>query len=63
MALIYLKHDTHGEKIATLELEAEHDEKHGWVRYDPNEVETPSTNELAAPVRRRRKDPAHAELL
>jgi hypothetical protein len=46
-----------------MELEAEQDEKNGWVRYDPDEAEAPSTNELAAPARRRRKDTAHAELL
>lgn len=62
MPLIHLKHDTHGEKIATLELEAEHDEKHGWVRYTPGEsssVEQP-VNELRPRRRREQKD---AELL
>ena len=63
MGIIYLRHPTHGEKIATMEMEAEQDEKNGWVRYDPDEAEAPSTNELAAPARRRRKDTAHAELL
>lgn len=36
---IYLKHPTHGTKIATLEMEAEFDEQHGWVRYNPEEPE------------------------
>lgn len=55
MALIHLKHDVHGEKIATMELEAEQDEKNGWVRYTPGEgapVQL-SVNELRP---RRRKE-------
>jgi hypothetical protein len=53
--VIYLKHPTHGAKVATMELEAEADEKNGWVRYT---LDTP--NQLAAPVnvlevKRRRK--------
>jgi hypothetical protein len=53
--VIYLKHPIHGAKVATMELEAEADEKNGWVRYT---LDTP--NELAAPVnvlevKRRRK--------
>ena len=54
---IYLKHPVHGRKIASIEAEAEHDEKHGWLRYNPD---TPSEPEEAAPVnvlevKRRRK--------
>ena len=30
---IYLSHPVHGRKVATMELEAEYDEKNGWVRY------------------------------
>ena len=30
---IYLRHPEHGTKVATMELEAEYDEKNGWVRY------------------------------
>ena len=53
---IYLEHPIHGRKIASIEAEAEHDEKHGWLRYNPD---TPSELE-AAPVnvlevKRRRK--------
>jgi len=33
MPLIYLKHPDHGNKVATMDLEAEFDEQHGWVRY------------------------------
>jgi hypothetical protein len=39
---IYLEHPIHGRKIASIEAEAEHDEKHGWLRYNPN---TPSEPE------------------
>lgn len=47
MAVIYLTHPQHGCKVATLDLEAESDEKNGWTRYNP---ETPSDPEEAAPV-------------
>lgn len=36
---IYLKHERHGTKIATLEMEAEFDEAHGWVRYNPDDTD------------------------
>jgi hypothetical protein len=54
MAVIYLKHDTHGAKM---EAEAVADEANGWVRYNP---ETPTEEVEAAPVnalevKRRRK--------
>ena len=57
MPLIYLKHPTHGTKIANMELEAEFDEKNGWVRYTDD---TPSEEVIADPVntldiKRRRK--------
>jgi len=32
MSQIYLEHLVHGRKIAYMELEAEFDEKHGWIR-------------------------------
>ena len=59
---IYLKHPVHGRKVATMELEAEHDEQHGWTRYT---LDTPKVFE-AAPVnalevkRRRRTEPEGA---
>jgi hypothetical protein len=51
---IYLEHPLHGQKVATLELEAEEDEKNGWVRYtlDTQEVEIA---EPANALKRRRK--------
>ena len=49
MATIYLKHFIHGIKIATLEAEAEYDEQHGWIRYNPDEpVQEPEQD--AAPT-------------
>jgi len=39
MPLIYLQHPLHGEKIATMELEAENDEQNGWARYT---IDTPT---------------------
>lgn len=44
---IYLSHPDHGCKVATMELEAEYDEKNGWTRYNPD---TPSEAEAAAPA-------------
>jgi hypothetical protein len=43
--MIYLSHPLHGSKVTTLEMEAQHDEKHGWVRYNPD---TPSDSEEVA---------------
>jgi len=59
--IIYLQHPIHGQKIASIELEAELDEQNGWERYNPD---TPSAPEAAAPVnglepkRRRSRPPA-----
>jgi hypothetical protein len=58
--IIYLEHPEHGAKVATMDLEAEMDEKNGWTRYNPD---TPSEAEEAAPVnvlevKRRRKTTA-----
>jgi len=57
---ITLTHPVHGAKIATMDLEAEMDERNGWTRYNPD---TPSEPEEAAPVnvlevKRRRKTTA-----
>jgi hypothetical protein len=45
MAVIYLAHPVHGRKVATMDLEAQFDEKNGWLRYNPD---TPSEPEEAA---------------
>ena len=60
MAVIYMSHEVHGAKVATMELEAVEDEKNGWVRYTldtPDEV-APVVNELE--VKRRRSRPVEA---
>jgi len=54
--IIYLSHPVHGTKVATMDLEAEMDEKNGWTRYNPDTLSEPE----AAPVnvlevKRRRK--------
>jgi hypothetical protein len=36
---IYLRHPTHGTKVAFMEEEAIFDEEHGWTRYTPGEPE------------------------
>ena len=56
---ITLTHPVHGAKIATMDLEAEMDEKNGWTRYNPDTSSEPE----AAPVnvlevKRRRKTTA-----
>jgi hypothetical protein len=57
--IIYLKHPTHGTKVATMEAEADADKENGWVEFDPtNRVEEKTEapdNELR---RRRRQDAA-----
>ena len=61
MAVIYMVHPVHGAKVAISEHEADYDEMHGWMRYDPttpdeaddDEDETP-VNEMAVPKRRGR---------
>ena len=61
MSVIYMVHPVHGAKVAISEHEAEYDEMHGWMRYDPttpdeaddDEDEAP-VNEMAVPKRRGR---------
>lgn len=58
MPIIYMSHPVHGAKVATMELEAEEDEKNGWVRYtlDTPVSVVPPANELE--VKRRRSRPS-----
>ena len=57
MATIYLSHPKHGVKIATMEMEAQYDEMHGWSRFDPD-AQLPDApveaNVMAEPRRRGR---------
>jgi len=53
MPIIYLKHSVHGSKVATMEAEAEHDEAHGWTRYELDTQPEPVAEVekvIAAPV-------------
>jgi hypothetical protein len=56
MPIIYMSHPVHGAKIASMELEAENDERNGWTRYT---LDTPDVVKEAAPqeVKRRRGRP------
>ena len=62
MPVIYLRHPTHGVKIATMEMEAQYDEQNGWDRFDLEDdvAELPliappeEANVLAEPRRRGR---------
>ena len=56
MPIIYMSHPVHGAKIASMELEAENDERNAWTRYT---LDTPIAVEEAAPqeVKRRRGRP------
>ena len=51
--VIYLRHPVHGVKVATMEAEAQADEKRGWVR---DTADTPDVNQLAKPRGRPRKE-------
>jgi hypothetical protein len=48
MPIIYLKHPIHGSKVATMEAEAEHDEAHGWKRYELDTQTAPVVEEIKA---------------
>ena len=53
--MIYLRHPKHGVKIATMEMEAQYDESHGWMRFDPDEQlnGTPEPSNVMLEPRRR----------
>lgn len=50
MAVIYLRHDIHGTKVAFSEQEAHYDEGNGWRRFDINKPEQNETEQKAEPV-------------
>lgn len=39
MTTIYLMHPKHGVKVATMEAEAQHDEMHGWRRFELEDLQ------------------------
>ena len=53
--VIYLKHPIHGAKVATMHLEAEADDKNGWVRYTLDTPIEPAAPVNVLEVKRRRK--------
>ena len=61
MAVIYMIHPVHGAKVAISDHEADYDEMHGWMRYNPETPEAAAdeddaevVNEMAEPKRRGR---------
>ena len=60
MAVIYLEHPVHGQKVATSDAEARYDRANGWYEFDPNApvVDEPPLVDLVnemAPKRRSRR--------
>lgn len=51
MAVIYLRHEKHGAKVACSDLEAAYDISNGWERFDPT---APAFPVNAMPKRRGR---------
>lgn len=55
MTIIYLSHPKHGVKIASMEMEAQHDEMNGWSRFDPDaQLNEEPENVMLEPRRRGR---------
>ena len=61
MAVIYMTHPHHGAKVATLEAEAEMDEKNGWLRYNPDTHSTPEEAANTLVVKRKYTRKAESE--
>ena len=61
MAVIYLKHDQHGAKVAISDSEAVFDETHGWTRYNPDMPSEPEEAVNALEVKRKYTRKAVAE--
>lgn len=61
MAVIYLKHRQHGAKVAISEQEAQQDEQHGWVRFDPDSVDSDEAGNSLETGRRRRRAASDTE--
>lgn len=62
MTTIYLMHPKHGVKVATMEAEAQHDEMHGWRRFELEDLaedlpETDTEANVMAETPRRRGRP------
>jgi hypothetical protein len=50
MAVIYLRHPTHGAKVATSDMEVDHDRENGWEVYDPTNLSVESALDELEPV-------------
>ena len=50
MPVIYMSHEVHGRKVATMELEAVYDESNGWSRSNPDEPTPASEPEDELPT-------------
>ena len=46
MTTIYLMHPKHGVKVATMEAEAQHDEMHGWRRFELEDLQDDVVEDL-----------------
>jgi len=57
MPVIYMRHPVHGAKVATMEMEAEADERNGWERYTPGEEVQPAFLNQLPRRGRPRKEP------
>lgn len=57
---VYLRHPVHGTKIATLDMEVEHDLELGWVEYDPEAFIEPEVSANKLEVKRRGRPPLNA---
>jgi len=61
VAVIYLKHPTHGAKVATMDLEADADERNGWERYTLGEEVQPAFLNQLPRRGRPRKEPENVD--
>ena len=61
MAVIYLKHDQYGAKVAISNSEADYDEKNGWTRYNLDMPSEPEEAVNALEVKRKYTRKAVAE--
>jgi hypothetical protein len=50
MAVIYLKHEVHGAKVAISREEADADEANGWEEFDPSAPKVASQDTTDAPI-------------
>ena len=56
----YLRHPVHGTKIASHDMEVEHDKELGWVEYDPEAFIQPEVSANTLEVKRRGRPPQSA---